>query len=99
MGMAFSGIGSPFKAIKTQWGWTGTKVWNSLVNEVKHGGTIEQLLGKIPTKSEALQLLEKAGCKIERIEGGHLPPNPHIYEHINYTTPSGVKGTIKIQSL
>jgi hypothetical protein len=85
--------------INTQWGWSGTKIWRELVSKVKNGGTIENLSGKIPTKEEAIMLIEKAGGKIERIEGAHLSPNPHVYNHINYTTHSGIKGTIKIQDL
>ncbi|GGH32954.1 hypothetical protein GCM10011418_46820 [Sphingobacterium alkalisoli] len=87
------------KAVQTQWGWSGTKVWKNLVGRVKSGGTIENLSGKIPTKSEAIKLIEEAGGKIQRIEGPHLSPNPHSYPHINYTTPSGTKGTIKIENL
>jgi hypothetical protein len=87
------------KVIKTQWGWSGTKVWKDLVNTVRNGGTLESLAGKIPKKSEAIKLIDEAGGKIERIEGAHLPPNPHNYNHINYTTSSGTKGTLKIVEL
>ena len=87
------------KGVKTQWGWSGTKVWKNLVEKVRSGGTIENFSGKIPTKSEALKMIEEAGGKVQRIEGPHLSPNPHNYNHINYTTPSGGKGTIKIQDL
>jgi hypothetical protein len=71
--------------------------WKELVKKVRRGGTIESLLDNIPTRSEAIKLIEEAGGKIQRIEGAHLPPNPHSYPHVNYTTPSGVKGTIRIQ--
>jgi hypothetical protein len=43
-------------------------------------------------------LLEEAGATIDRIEGAHLPPNPHTYPHINFSTASGTKGTIRIQA-
>jgi len=49
------------------------------------------------SESEAVELLKKAGATIERIEAGHLPPNPHCYPHINFTTPTGAKGTIRIR--
>jgi RHS repeat-associated protein len=85
--------------ISTQWGWSGTKVWKNLVSTVRKGGTIESMLGRVPTKIEAIKLIQESGGTIQRIEGPHLAPNPHSYPHINYTTPSGVKGTIKIQEL
>ncbi|GHV57992.1 hypothetical protein FACS1894182_08430 [Bacteroidia bacterium] len=83
----------------TQWGWKGSKIWKSLVKEVKVGGTIEHLLGKTPTKEEAKMLLKEAGVNMStvRTDPAHLSPNPHSYPHINYTTPNGSKGTIKIQ--
>jgi len=89
---------------KSQWGWTGSPVWKNLVNQIKtNPGTITELLGKIPTKAEALQLLKEAGVSLDlndiRIEGGHEPPNPHTYNHINYYTPSGNKATIQILEL
>jgi RHS repeat-associated protein len=87
------------KPEKTQWGWTGTKKWNKLVDIVKGGGTIEELSGKVPTRNEAIRLIEEGGGKINRIDSAHQPPNPHNYNHINYTTISKEKGTIKIQSL
>jgi len=83
----------------TQWGWTGSKTWKDLVQKVKGGGTITDLNGKIPTKTEAIKLIEEGGGKVDRIEAGHADPNPHQYNHINYTTNTGIKGTIKIQGL
>jgi hypothetical protein len=53
----------------------------------------------VPTQAEGEALIEDAGGRIERIEGPHEPPNPHQYPHINYETPNGAKGTIRIQSL
>jgi uncharacterized protein RhaS with RHS repeats len=83
--------------IKTQWGWSGTKIWKDLVDKVNQGGTITELSGKIATKDEAIKLIEEGGGKITRIEGPHIPPNPHTYPHINYTNSVGIKGTIKIR--
>jgi hypothetical protein len=83
----------------TQWGWKGSKIWKNLVKEVGKGGTFEKLGGKIATKSEAIQLLKDAGVDMSkiRIEKAHDFPNPHSYNHINYYTSSGIKGTIKTQ--
>ena len=84
---------------KTQWGWSGTRTWKKLVDKIKKGGTIDNLSGKIPTRNEAIDLIKESGGKIQRIEGAHSSPNPHNYPHINYTTPTGIKSTIKIQDL
>ena len=85
--------------IKTQWGWTDTQVWKRLVSLVGQGGTNETLLNKVPTKEEAVRLIIGSGGRVDRIEGPHEAPNPHRYNHINYTTQSGKKGTVKIQDL
>lgn len=87
------------KVTMTQWGWSGSAVWKGLVTTVSKGGTIETLAGRIPTKMEAVNLITEGAGKIDRIEGPHLIPNPHVYNHINYTTQSGQKGTIQIQDL
>ena len=81
----------------TQWGWKGSKIWRTLVNEVGMGGTIEKLSGKIPTEGEAKALIKEAKGIINRTDPPHAFPNPHNYNHINYTTPNGTKGTIQIQ--
>ena len=78
-------------------GWRGDKIWKGNVNTVKSGGTIENLNGKVPTQQEAIDLIKESGGKVNRIEGPHEAPNPHNFDHINYTTPEGKKGTIKIQ--
>ena len=85
----------------TQWGWAKTKIWRDLVKTVRRGGTIETLGGKIPTKEEAIKLIKEAGCDISktRVEPPHSAQNPHNYNHINYTTPNGTRGTIRIQEL
>ena len=83
--------------VMTQWGWTGSNSWRAAVGQVAKGGTIESINGKIPTEDEAEMLLDDADCTDPRPEGPHDPPNPHQYDHINYYTPSGIKGTIQIQ--
>jgi hypothetical protein len=55
------------------------------------------LNGQLPTQQEAIDLINEAGGTVNRIEGPHNEPNTHNFNHINYTTPSGGKGTIKIQ--
>jgi hypothetical protein len=83
----------------TQWGWSGGRPWLRCVKILKQGGTLENLAGKIPTLEEAKNLLNRAGCTIDRIEEPHLPPSTHTYPHINYTAPSGAKGTVRVRSL
>jgi RHS repeat-associated protein len=92
-------------AALTQWGWPGQQSYNeakNLLNEPNTSqGTVDRrdLLGKVPTEDEAVKMIEDAGGKVERIEGGHAPGgvSPHENPHINYTTASGAKGTIDIQ--
>ncbi len=77
-------------------GWVGDKTWRNNVSTVSNGGTITSLNGGIPTKEQAMKLIEQAKGVVNRIDPAHQFPNPHTYSHINYTTSSGVKGTIKI---
>ena len=77
-------------------GWVGNKTWRENVSTVGNGGTITSLNGGVPTKAQAMQLINQSGGTPLRIEGAHQFPNPHNYTHINYVTISGVKGTIKI---
>jgi hypothetical protein len=79
--VATMGEGKAAKVI-TQWGWTGTKVWKNLVNEVGKGATIERLVGKIPTRTEAEMLIKEAKGTIIRIDPPHDFPNPHNYSHL-----------------
>ncbi|MFA9463426.1 MAG: RHS repeat-associated core domain-containing protein [Velocimicrobium sp.] len=78
-------------------GWRGDNTWKKNVNQVKEGGTIKDLNGQVPTKVEAEALIRASGGKVNRVEGPHEAPNPHNYNHINYTTPWGGKGTIRIK--
>ncbi len=78
-------------------GWQGDRVWRDAVRKVEQGGTIRDINGKTPTEAEARQLIEEAGGRVDRVEGPHNEPNPHNFDHINYTTKSGAKGTIEIQ--
>ncbi len=77
-------------------GWVGDKTWRENVSTVGNGGTITSLNGGVPTKAQAIQLINQSGGTPIRIESAHTFPNPHIYTHTNYITSSGVKGTIKI---
>jgi RHS repeat-associated protein len=78
-------------------GWRGDQNWRNAVRDVERGGTIEDLGGQVPSKQEALDLINEAKGTVDRIEGPHAAPNPHQYPHINYTTASGAKGTIQIK--
>ncbi len=51
--------------------------------------------GRIPTYTEGVWLINKAGGTILRAEGVHLPPNPHTCDHIKYLI-NGIKGTLRI---
>jgi hypothetical protein len=90
----------------TQWGWRGQADYNKakdLLNEVNTPqNTVdrEELGGKVPTKDEALVMIKDAKGQVTEIEEtGHAEGGvtPHTYPHINYTTASGNKGTIKIK--
>jgi hypothetical protein len=78
-------------------GWRGDMNWRNAVRTVERGGTIEAIDGQIPTVQEALDLIQQSRGVVNRIEGPHLPPNPHQYSHINYTTESGCRGTLRTQ--
>lgn len=78
-------------------GWRGDQGWRDAVKMVGKGGTIDNIGGQVPTQEEAETLIKESGGKVVRTEGPHDPPNPHTYDHINYTTESGTKGTIQIQ--
>lgn len=77
-------------------GWFGDKTWRNNVNTVRSGGTIKSLDGGIPTIKQATQMIEQSGGTVLRTESAHLPPNPHTFNHINYLTYNGNKGTIRI---
>lgn len=85
--------------LRTRYGWIDSPEWKAAVREVKGGGTLEAVRGKVPTQLEGEMLIDGAGGSIERIHAGHLPPNPHTYPHINYYTPKGVKATLRIQEV
>jgi RHS repeat-associated protein len=85
----------------TRWGWPGTKKFLAAVRLLKQPGTHEALEGIVPTLEEAKQLIQQAGGTIDRIEEGHAVGgvSEHTYPHINYTTPSGSKATVKVESV
>lgn len=80
-------------------GYEGGKPYNDALKKIQNGGDVD--LGFIPTEDEALDLLQAAGIDISdpqfRTEDPHGPPSTHDYPHINYPTPSGGKGAIRIQ--
>jgi hypothetical protein len=69
------------------------------VKEVQKPGTKTTIKGQVPSEKEAIDLINEAGGKVQRIEPAHGPGSvsSHDYPHINYTTPSGEKATIRIQ--
>jgi hypothetical protein len=84
----------------TRWGWTGTKKFLAAVRTLKQPGTHELVEGIVPTVEEAKQLIQKAGGTVDRIEEGHAVGgvSEHTYPHINYTTASGSKATVRVES-
>jgi RHS repeat-associated protein len=89
--------GSVRPPVRTPWGWSGSRSYRAAVAEVDAGGTLKTVGRTIPTRAQAEMLIEDAGGTVQRIEGPHLPPNPHQYHHINYTTSSGLRGTVQIK--
>ena len=79
-------------------GWEGDRVWRENVKTVQKGGTITSLKGGVPTREQGIKLINAAKGTITRIEGAHLPPNPHTYPHINYVT-RGIRSTLGITGL
>jgi len=78
-------------------GWRGDATWRADVNQVRSGGTINGLSdGRVPTVREAQDLIRASGGTVTRIEGPHNAPNPHNFPHVNYTTQSGARGTIRV---
>jgi RHS repeat-associated protein len=82
---------------KTQWGWTQSPSWRAAAKSLDQPGIHEDIQGLVPTQTEAQQMIQFSGGSIDRIEGPHAPPNPHSYDHINYTTSSGQRASIRIQ--
>ena len=54
----------------------------------------------VPTVDEAADLITQGKGIIDRIEDAHPPggESTHTYPHINYTTASGKKGTVRVQA-
>lgn len=85
----------------SRWGWAGTRKFLSTVRQLKRPGTHEALEGIVPTLEEAKYLIRQAGGTIDRIEDGHAigGVSQHVYPHINYTTQSGAKATVRVESV
>ena len=80
-------------------GWEGDSTWRANVKRVSQGGDILELKGGIPTQTQAEKLIQQAKGVLLRAENAHLPPNPHIFPHINYLTAHGKKGMIRLVSV
>ena len=52
-------------------GWVGDKTWRENVSTVGKGGTITSLNGGVPSKAQAMQLIDQSGGTALRIEGAH----------------------------
>ncbi len=91
--------------VRTQWGWTGSSSWRAAAKEVASGGEagiLRTVVGKVPTFEEAVRLIKRANGTIQRVEGPHAAEGvaAHIdFLHINYTTASGKRSHLAIQSL
>jgi hypothetical protein len=83
----------------SRWGWSGARKYRAALETLKRPGTHEALEGMVPTLDEAKALIRASGGTIDRIEKGHAigGVSRHTYLHINYTTASGAKATIRIQ--
>lgn len=83
----------------TQWGWTGSAKWRAAVTQIGQPLTHLEVVGKIPDKAEAVELIKEAGGVVNRIEEeGHAVGgvSSHTFPHINYTTADGAKATVQI---
>jgi RHS repeat-associated protein len=91
----------------TPWGWRGQPSYNDALKKLNQPNTPQGTTdlpdgvdGKVPTRTQAKQMIEDAGGKVIRgEETGHAPGgnSPHTYPHINYETAQGMKGTIRVQ--
>jgi hypothetical protein len=84
----------------TQWGWSNSPSYRAARAQADQAGTHETLNGKVPTKEEAIRMIEENGGRIDRLDYEGHPPggvSDHTYPHINYTTSSGVKATVRVQ--
>jgi RHS repeat-associated protein len=83
--------------VKTQWGWRGGTGYLEARRTINQPGDHKEINGKIPTESEARQLIEESGGKYLRTDPPHEAPNPHDYPHINYLTSSGQRAAVQIR--
>jgi hypothetical protein len=83
----------------TRWGWTGGKRWRTARRTLQQPGTHQSLDGVVPTVDEAVELIRASGGRVVRIERGHAAGgvSTHTYPHINYTTASGAKATVRVR--
>lgn len=93
-----------------QFGWRNGGKWREAVKELRGAGDHPTVAGKVPTREEATEMIQQGGGTIQRggfgdpdmqpgERFGHAPggDSNHTYPHINYTTSSGVKATVKVQ--
>jgi RHS repeat-associated protein len=98
---------APAGPMRTQWGWSGQQSYNAVVRKLNVPNTPEgtvniteqELGGRLPTREEALRMIQDAGGRVLRDVETHPPGgvSTHTYPHINYETANGIKGAIKVQ--
>jgi hypothetical protein len=95
---------SAARPLFTRWGWSGAGKYRQavkqLATEAAEPITHESVGGIIPTQSEAIEMIEAGGGKVQRIEM-HEPGgvSNHTYPHINYVTQGGTKATVQIEKI
>lgn len=82
-----------------RYGYEGSPSVNQATEELSEPGTHNTVGGRVPTRAEAEQLINKSGGKIDRIERAHTPETGHDFDHINYTTASGQKATVRVEGV
>ena len=98
-------LGTVAPPVRTSWGWSDSPPYKEALKQIARRGTHKTINGRVPTREEAVRLIEESGGKIERIEEGHHPDgdSTHTEPHINYLTPGqrpvgGHKATVIVQS-
>jgi hypothetical protein len=89
----------------TPWGWTRGAKHRAAVRQIGMESadaiTHQDIGGIVPTQSQALDLISRAGGTVERIDPAGHPPggiSTHTAPHINYTTKGGTKSTVIIRN-
>lgn len=79
-------------------GWQGDSNWRRAVEAAGRPGDFDTATHGIPTFRQAQALIAESGGRVDRIEmegHGEGSVSHHNYSHINYTTSSGHKATMR----